>query len=89
MADIIAGYHNHFEGLMGDFSPEDKDWAYAYQMHLYMTGYGQHDKGHKRFSPYRKPRDGTIHSLHKPNLPDDQDLQVTKLKNETSGKKCP
>lgn len=25
IADIVAGYHYHYEGLMGDFSPEDKD----------------------------------------------------------------
>lgn len=79
---VMGGYHNHYQGLSGNFSPMDKEWAYDRQQHLWMTGSTPYDQGHKRYSPPKKPKKDDKSEDIEPfdkDLHDSEDPHVTKL----------
>lgn len=70
---IQGFYHNHYQGLSGKFSPDDKKLAHGYQKHAWVTGTDPYDEGNKRYSP--PPKDAPFDA----DLDDSVDPNVHKL----------
>jgi RHS repeat-associated protein len=81
--NITGIYHNHFQGLSGNFSPQDKAQSFSTQKNSYMTGTPPYDQGHKKHTP-PKPKPNEPFN---PNVPDSQDPNVKKLPNNPN--ECP
>lgn len=79
--NVTGIYHNHFQGLSGNFSPQDKAQSFKTQKNSYMTGTAPYDQGHKKHIP-PKPNEP-----FNPDVPDSQDPNVKKLPNNPN--ECP